>query len=224
MVVSYALQLTAGAGCSVAISSDEKAELLGRKVFPKVIVDSVVFDGPTSLPASTREQLVSDLKEHAGTHWLNEWNEVAIRGAWMDEGFLKMTSAAKAQIISTDATEQHVSVTVHVDEGIQYRLKDIRFTKSPEHVSLENDTRPSQDERASNGKPLVRKKMAINDAAINDAEQLGLAELAFPPEELRKRVLLSEGDLFRASKIRESLMHSKNSTARTDTSTLCRRQ
>ena len=156
-----------------SVTSNDKTELTGEKILPKVVIDSVVFDGPTSLPASVREQLVADLKEHAalssGTDWLEEWNEVAVRGAWQDQGFFKMTSTAKAQIVSSDASEQHVSVTVHVDEGMQYRLKDIGFRKS-------------------------------TDGWSNGSEQL-----AFPPEELRKRVPLHEGELFRANQIREGL-------------------
>ena len=163
------------ARCSspLSLTSDDQAELIGKKVRAKVIVDSVVFDGPTSLPSSIREELIADLKKHAalssGSEWLEEWNEVAVRGAWMNEGFFKMTSRPEAKIVSSDATEQHVSVTVHVDEGMQYRLKDIRFRKS-------------------------------SDGWSNGSEQL-----AFPPEELRKRVPLHEGELFRANQIREGL-------------------
>ena len=187
------------------VTSDDKNELIGKKVFPKVIVDDVVFDGPTSLPASIREQLVADLKGHAarssGSEWLEEWNEVAIRGAWMDEGFFKMTSSAKAQIISSDATEQHVSVTVHVDEGMQYRLKDIRFRKSPDDWLVQNDDNgASEDEIARNGKTSLRKKVASDDI-----EQLGFGEPTFPPEELRKRVPLVDGGLFSTNQIREGL-------------------
>jgi hypothetical protein len=188
----------------LSLTSDDKAELTGKKVLPKVIVDDVVFDGPISLPASIRDQLIADLKEHAalssGTDWLEEWNEVAVRGAWQDQGFFKMTSTAKAQIVSSDASEQHVSVTVHVDEGMQYRLKDIRFRKSPDDWVVQNAYHEaSEDEAAGNGKPSLRKKVVSDNA-----EQPGLA-LAFPPEELRKRVPLSEGELFRTSQIRDGL-------------------
>jgi hypothetical protein len=195
------------ARCSslLSLTSDDKAELVGKKVFPKVIVDSVVFDGPTSLPASIREKLVVDLKEHAalssGTEWLEEWNEVAVRGAWQDQGFFRMTSTAKAQIVSSDASEQHVSVTVHVDEGTQYRLKDIRFRKSSDDWLVgNNDDGASEDETARNGKPSVRKKVAFDDV-----ERLGFGEPTFPPEELRKRVPLVDGGLFSTSQIREGL-------------------
>ena len=173
-------------------------------MFPKVVVDSVVFDSPTSLPSSIRDQLISELESKefsASSERLEEFNEVAVRGAWQDQGFFKMTSTVKAKTIRGDATEQHVSVTIHVDEGIQYRLKDIRFRKAPDDVTWGNDDSwASEDENARKGKPSLRKKVAFDDA-----EHLGLAELAFPPEELRKRVPLSEGELFSTRQIREGL-------------------
>jgi hypothetical protein len=188
---------------SPSLSTDEKAELIGKKVFPKV-VDSVVFDGTTSLPSSIRDQLISELESKefsASSESLEEFNETAVRGAWGDQGFFKMTSTVKAQTISSDAVEQHVFVTIHVDEGIQYRLKSIRFRKAPDDVSWRNDdSGDSEDETARDSKPSLRKRLAFNDA-----EQFGLTELAFPTEELRKRVPLSDGELFSTRQIRDGL-------------------
>jgi hypothetical protein len=199
--------------------SDDKAELTGEKALPKVIVDSVVFDGPTSLPSSIREQLVADLREHsapsAGTDWLEEWSEGAMRDAWMNEGFFKMTSTAKAQIISSDATEQHVSVTVHLDEGIQYHLRDIRFAKKlvpaaaervqPDSDETSDSVQPNRDEAEDSGQTTVLPsppKLEFHE--FDDTEHLD-ADLIFPPEELRKRFLLNDGDVLDASKIKLGL-------------------
>jgi outer membrane protein assembly factor BamA len=113
----------------------------------------------------------------------------------MDEGFFKMTSTAKAQIISSNATEQHVSVTVHVDEGLQYRLKDIRFGKKPQIVPA------AADDGETNGFVLPKK---VEFHEFHDTEHLD-ADLIFPPEELRKRFLLSDGDVLDASKIKQGL-------------------
>ena len=206
--------------CSPAsLPSDENAQSVGEKVLPKVVVDSVVLDGPTSLPKSIREQLVADLREHsapsAGTDWLEEWSEGAMRDAWMNEGFFKMTSTAKAQIISSDATEQHVSVTVHLDEGIQYRLRDIRFAKTPVPVAAESiqpdsdetadSVQPNSDEAEDNGQTTVLPsppKLEFHE--FDDTEHLD-ADLIFPPEELRKRFPLNDGDVLDASKIKQGL-------------------
>ena len=153
-----------------SVTSNDKTELTGEKI-PKVVIDSVVFEGPMSLSSSVRDRLVAELKEHAaqsaGTRWLEEWNEVVVKDAWRDEGFFKITSTAEAQIISSDATEQHVSVAVHVNEGMQYRLKDIRFGKEPQIVpaatdsmqpdtdEAEDSTPPSSDEGPDNSRNTV---------------------------------------------------------------------
>jgi len=155
-----------------------------------------------SLPASIHDQLVAEIKQRdyaAGTEWLEELNEVAIRGAWQEQGFFKMTSAVKAQAISEDAAEQHVSVTVHVDEGIQYRLSEIRFRKAPDVASVgADDNRTEADEPAKGSRSILRRKITAADA-----EQPEAGEPAFPLEELRKSIVLSDGDLFRTTPMRE---------------------
>ena len=194
----------------LSLTGDDKAELTGEKVRPRVIVDSLVFDGPTSLPTSIREQLVTDLNEKtslsADTNWVEWWNDVVIRDAWMNEGFFKMTSTAKAQIIRSDAIEQHVAVTVHVDEGIQYRLKDIRFGKEPQIVPAAVDSmQPDSDEAPDNGRtvvPLLHKKVEFPE--FHDTEHLN-ADLVFPSQELRRHFPLNDGDVLDASKIKEGL-------------------
>jgi outer membrane protein assembly factor BamA len=96
----------------------------------KVVIDAVNFDGPIHLPNSIREQLITELKqrEFDGDYdWLGEIQEVPVRGAWQDQGYFRVNSTAQARIISSDSTIQHVSVIVHVDEGLQYRLGDVSF-------------------------------------------------------------------------------------------------
>jgi len=125
---------------------------------------------------------------------------VAIRGAWQDQGFFKMTSTVKAEAISEGATELHVSVIVHVDEGIQYRLSDIRFRTAPENALVGIDNSSDTDETGYSSRLSLRKKITAEDV-----EQLGTPEPAFPLEELRKSIALSAGDLFRTTPIREGL-------------------
>ena len=191
---------TSPAPCSSpAPTSDENTE---SKVLPKVVIDSVVFDGQISLPDSAREQLVTELKQHDfyGSSWLAEIQEVAIEGAWRDEGFFKVVTSAQAQIVSDGSVEQHVSVVVHVDEGIQYRLKDIRFRKAPDYFGGDDGVRSDSDDASGDSKPKLRKK-----STSDDARYLESGELAFPSEELRRLVPLSNGELFSTKQIREGL-------------------
>ena len=192
-------------------TTDENSE---SRASPTVVIDSVLFDTPISLPNSVREQLIAELKQHkfnVSVNWLAEIQEVAIEGAWRDQGFFKMASSARAQIVSDDSVEQHVSVLVHVDEGIQYRLTEIRLRKydgGDDSVRSEPDEgrEDSGDAFASGAsKPKLRKKSTSYDAEYLGSGELAFPPVAFPPEELRRLVPLSDGDLFRTKQIREGL-------------------
>ena len=98
-----------------------------------VVIDDVKFDGPTHLPDSARERLVAELKQHcyeANSGWLGDAQDDSIRGAWMDEGFFKVAPTVTAQVVSEDSAVQHVLLSVHVDEGLQYRLGDVGIRSS----------------------------------------------------------------------------------------------
>lgn len=100
---------------------------------PRIIVDDVKFDAPIHLSNSAREQLLSRLKQdeiHDSPRWLDEVQEALLRAAWQDEGFFKADPTATAEILSDDSTAKHVSITVHVNEGLQYRLGSIQFRAS----------------------------------------------------------------------------------------------
>jgi outer membrane protein assembly factor BamA len=110
------------------------AATAGAPAAPRtVVIDDVKFDGPTHLPDATRERLVAELKLRtfeADSGWLEEVQAVSIRSAWLDAGFFKVAPTATVQVISTDPAVQHVSLTVHLDEGLQYRLGDVGFRSS----------------------------------------------------------------------------------------------
>jgi outer membrane translocation and assembly module TamA len=98
-----------------------------------IVIDDVKFDQPTRMPASVRERVVAELKMRtfaADSGWLEEIENVSIRGAWQDEGFLKVAPTATVQVISTDPAVQQVVLTVHLDEGLRYRLGDFQFRSS----------------------------------------------------------------------------------------------
>jgi len=121
--------------CSpLCVSTDEFREMIGKKVFPKMIVDSVKFDSPIHLPDSSEEpEIISEIKLNMfdyGQEGLNEVLEVRIRSAWQDQGFFKVLVWSQTKVASSDSTYEHVLVTIHVDPGEQYRLGDVRFRSS----------------------------------------------------------------------------------------------
>jgi len=109
----------------------------------KVIIDDVEFAPPTSLPESTRAEIAADLKadplsprsydkKPGGS---SEFEEAGVRGAFQDRGYFKVLATAEVRSIRSDAEYDHVAVTIHAEEGPQYRLGKVRFrTADPEET------------------------------------------------------------------------------------------
>jgi outer membrane protein assembly factor BamA len=99
---------------------------------PQVFIDSVEFEGPTHLPASARQELVSRLQQQeifAGEDLSGEV-ESSVRGAWQDQGYFQVQVQALPQFVRGDEKQQHYSVSVWVDEGIQYRMGNLRVVNA----------------------------------------------------------------------------------------------
>lgn len=96
---------------------------------PRVIVDSVEIEGATTLPPSLREQFVADATGHSLDH-VRDVAEVSVRAALQDNGYFKAVETLEWRYASGDPSYQHVDVTIHVDEGLQYFLGDVEFRNS----------------------------------------------------------------------------------------------
>lgn len=104
-----------------------------------VVIDEVKFDGPTRLPVSTRERLITGLKQgtyKADPGWLEQIQNRPMEGAWPDDGFFKARVTATASVINTESTVEHVLLIIHADEGHQYELGGIQFRSSDPTVPL----------------------------------------------------------------------------------------
>lgn len=120
---------------SFAEEIEEANQEAGQKA-PKprvVIIEDAEFEGPIHLSEAGREKLIADLRQHrppADSKWIEAVEEVGVRGAWQDEGYFRANGRVKARVLYADAEAQHVSLTIAVDEGLQYRLNDIRFREA----------------------------------------------------------------------------------------------
>jgi outer membrane protein assembly factor BamA len=113
--------------------TDQTAQASEAKPRPKIIIDDVIFDGPTPPPDSqTAQRVIDEIKhDHWGaTDWLDEILEVSIRMAWQDNGYFKVLPDGKSQTVFEDAEGQHVIVTIHVEAGKQYWLGNVAFRSS----------------------------------------------------------------------------------------------
>jgi outer membrane protein assembly factor BamA len=96
----------------------------------KVFIKDVNFDGPIHVPRSDIAQIIkeanqSDLDAH-DPQWIAAF-EIALRGAWQDRGYFHVEVTAEVHSLGGNSNEERVQVTAHVNEGLQYHLRDIRF-------------------------------------------------------------------------------------------------
>lgn len=109
-----------------------------------VVIDDVKFDAPIHLQDSDRVRLVARLKAsrfEVNSRWLEQVQDPWIRGAWTDEGYFRVESTARAQVIKTDASLEHVLLTIHVNEGLQYGLGDLTYRSADptDHLVFPNE-------------------------------------------------------------------------------------
>jgi outer membrane protein assembly factor BamA len=196
------------------LSSDEFKELLGIKVYPKIVVDDVKFDGPTHLPdVSTEQELITKLKHRefdAGSEWLEEIL-FPVRNAWSDLGYFNAEATGQSQVVSADSTYEHVVVTIRVNEGPQYRLRGIRFREAdpdkrlafaPEElrklVSLQDgDIFYTQKIRES----LDKLRRFYNSSGYIDFVSMPQTEIDNVSQRISLVMVLQEGEQFRVGKV-----------------------
>jgi outer membrane protein insertion porin family len=97
---------------------------------PEISVAELAFDGDLHLAFEEREQIASSVKQQTYSRGLDEaTSEVLerVRAGWQEHGYFKVDVRGDARVLTTSPISERVAVTVHVDEGRQYRLGEITF-------------------------------------------------------------------------------------------------
>jgi outer membrane translocation and assembly module TamA len=119
--------------------ADEIRQMQEEIPQPRVTIDTVTFQGAIHLPEPIAAQIAAPF-EHANfdsdSDWIDAFQE-AVQGAWQQHGYFYTKVSARTPVLSGNSTDQHVSVTVHVDEGLQYHLGEIQFTNANEFPPAE---------------------------------------------------------------------------------------
>jgi outer membrane protein assembly factor BamA len=113
--------------CPDGLPSQQKPEI-------RVIVDAVEFHGENSVSEAERAVLAEDIKKtdfvtSSATHdeWAYEVAEVAIRGAFQDQGYFKVFAQGTPHLVRAEEYELHYVLRLDIESGPQYRLGNVRF-------------------------------------------------------------------------------------------------
>lgn len=123
---------------SPLIALDEFKELIGLRVYPKMVIDDVKIEGGSHLSDYDRAQLIAALERRQfdrDDDWLAD-PEGIVSGYWRDRGYFRVNVTTEEKVLSSDSTYQHVALSFHVQEGLQYRLQVIRFQNTDRAVPL----------------------------------------------------------------------------------------
>jgi outer membrane protein assembly factor BamA len=97
---------------------------------PEVTVAELTFDGNLRMPVSGQDEIATSIKQE--TYWgkpdaaASEVEE-RVRQAWQNRDYCKVQARSDAHLLASNPTNKQLAVTVHIDEGQQYRLEEIRF-------------------------------------------------------------------------------------------------
>jgi hypothetical protein len=108
----------------------EAAEQAAKPEPPKVAIDAIHFENSTEVPESVQELLITAIRNHQFedyTGWVDELDETELRGALQEHGYFRAETTTKARMVSPYSSVEHVSLSVRVDLGLQYRLGIVQF-------------------------------------------------------------------------------------------------
>jgi outer membrane translocation and assembly module TamA len=100
----------------------------------KVIIASVEFQDGDGLPEEIHAQIKKDIKKEFSTgpgtpdmDWVNELDEVAVRGALQEAGYFKAQASTTPYLIRAEAHQLKYAIRIEIESGPQFRLGKIQF-------------------------------------------------------------------------------------------------
>jgi outer membrane protein assembly factor BamA len=163
------------------------------------VIDSVDFDGPTQLSETEREGLLSTLRHTYLGAKLESLDDLedAVREFWQARGYFRVAVKAQPEPKGTNSAGQHFAVVVHVDEGLQYRLREIGFTLAPSDAAGPDEAQDSTSARNKSSLPKRSEPLAQDQEAS--------PQPYFSDAVLRGAIPINDGDVLDADKIRKGL-------------------
>jgi hypothetical protein len=106
----------------------------------EVTIAELMFEGDLRTPVSNQNEIATFLEQRTYRGKPNEViSEITerVKEAWQNQGYGKVQVRADAQVLTSSPVSEQITVTVHVQEGQQYRLKEIGFENYRAITSLE---------------------------------------------------------------------------------------
>jgi outer membrane protein insertion porin family len=100
---------------------------------PEISIVEVAFSGSLELRVSDQEQIAASVKQqNYGYSPVGAIDKALerVRAGWHDHGYFKVEASADARTLTSSPASQRIALTIHIDEGVQYRLRKMTFKPS----------------------------------------------------------------------------------------------
>jgi outer membrane protein assembly factor BamA len=97
---------------------------------PDISITEVAFLGALQMSAPDQDQIAASLRQRTYTGALDGVVDEAlerVRAAWQDRGYFKVQVSGNARLLTSSPVNQRIAIAIRVEEGLQYRLGQIRF-------------------------------------------------------------------------------------------------
>jgi len=151
---------------------------------PEISIAEVTFSGTLQMPIPDQDQIAASIKQQtSGYSPDGVTDEVLerVRAGWQDRGYFKVRVSGKSKTL-TSSPSRRIAIRVHVDEGMQYRLREITFRndKAISDVTVLRSLFPVSD-----GDIFSREKIAIGLQNLRKAYgELGYVNFTAVPDTL----------------------------------------
>jgi TonB family protein len=97
---------------------------------PSITVTELIFEGDLHMPSVDRDRIAASIEQGnysgSGDEVATEISERAQR-AWQNSGYFTAQAHTDTRLLTSGPGSERIAVTVHIDEGQQFRLEGIRF-------------------------------------------------------------------------------------------------
>jgi outer membrane protein insertion porin family len=96
---------------------------------PEVSITGVTFSGFIELPIVDQDQIASSIKQQSydTIDGVIEEGSERVRAGWQNHGYFNVLVTDEGSTVTSTPDSERVVLSVHVDEGLQYKLGGITF-------------------------------------------------------------------------------------------------
>lgn len=110
----------------------------GPPLGPTISIVEVAFSGFMQIPVSDQEQIAESIKQQTHGTSLDKVTDEALwraKAEWLNRGYFKVQVSGDAKTLTSNPANR-IALSVHVNEGAQYQLKEITFKNNKAISSL----------------------------------------------------------------------------------------